>query len=342
MKTLTTRIFAALVCLLAVSVNKTLAADGFPLPRNATNILYNLYAGWRLHPPPTFDDNLAKSHGMKPFTEWTEDDFRVLLEAIRASRFRVDPDALRDAINKNPRAYAADVKLTNVINELKIEQAKQKLSKDQQITLNAFRTELDILKQKVNDSSITEVELGRLKEIQTTLNAIDLKQKANMFNCDLIISEIISDRRYAEHILSGYQEIQQKKAEAIKEKQWQAEAAAKQKRTIFWVVAISVPVGIVVVIFLFILAGKETGCPQCGKPWARIRQSRELLDSEAFFKTVTRKDRIYRASAKDSDDEIVVERQEQAHFIREWYLNKYCCKFCNATWTAKSCEEHEG
>ena len=324
LKIFAARLFAAFVCLLAVLANKALASDSFPIPQS----LRELYGYWQLHPPPNFDDDLAKAYKMKPFSEWTEDDFNTLLEA------------LQDARNKQPRAYAVGVdhNLTNLINALKLVQVKQKGSKDQEITLNAFRTELDALKQRVSDSSITEVELGRLKEIQTALNEIDPKQKTNMINSGLIIS----DRYYAESILREYQEIQQKKAEAIKDKQWRAEAAAKQKREIFWVVAISVPVGIVVVIVLFKLAGKEAGCPKCGKPWARILQSRELLDSEGFLKTVTRKDRIYRASAKNSDDELVVERQEQAHFIREWYLNKYCCKFCNATWTVKSCEEHEG
>lgn len=324
MKLFTARQFVAFVCLLAVFVNKILATDGFPIPNN----LQEPYRYWQLHPPPYFDDGLAKAYRMKPFTEWTEDDFNALLES------------LQDARNRNPRGYAVgvDQNLTNLINALKLVQVEQKGSKDQKIILNAFRKELDALKQKASDSSMTEGELGRLKEIQSTLNSIDPKQKTNMINSGLIIS----DRYYADSILHDYQEIQQRKAEAVKEKRWQAEAGAEQNRTIFWVVAISVPVGIVAVIVLFKLVGKEAGCPKCGKPWARIRQSRELLDNEGFLKTVTRKDRIYRASAKNSDDELIVERKEQVHFIREWYLNKYCCKFCNATWTVKSCEEHEG
>lgn len=90
---------------------------------------------------------------------------------------------------------------------------------------------------------------------------------------------------------------------------------------------------------IVLISGLVTQCPSCNKWWARELIGSKLLNSEGFYKTITRED-IQRNNKGEVKGR--TQKQEQVHMIKETYENYYQCKYCKHTWSTISSREYEG
>lgn len=99
---------------------------------------------------------------------------------------------------------------------------------------------------------------------------------------------------------------------------------------LFTLLIIAAPI---IILFIWVINGYRRKCPSCERWFAGKRLSKDLLDVQNRFKTVTRHDK-----QKDREGKLikVVERQEQVAYQVSTFLETYRCKHCQWEWARTS------
>jgi ssDNA-binding Zn-finger/Zn-ribbon topoisomerase 1 len=101
--------------------------------------------------------------------------------------------------------------------------------------------------------------------------------------------------------------------------------------------------GISFALLLVVLAvsyfGHCSGCPNCGKWWARILMKQDLLSQEEGYLTVPRVEQF-----RSPTGDLLYEKhkKEQVHAVFQTHRHYWKCKFCRHTWSEESTTAHEG
>ena len=99
-------------------------------------------------------------------------------------------------------------------------------------------------------------------------------------------------------------------------------------------------VGVTVPLLIIILiVGYIRRCPSCNKLFAKEIVGSEQLDSESYYKTVTRNDEI-----RDTEGNVkgTISRKEQVHVTKTRFLIHCRCNKCKHEWSYVEWEEREG